>query len=303
MPQFHMTQRRRFDIVCVGREYDLGWGQRSMRPCAAFVALFCAASEHPLLRRPRPAAMRNATGLVLVTVPALASSTGRLRLFERPGAEADWRLVRSAEPVMVGRKGVAWSRAFRQLASKGEPLKVEGDDRSPAGIYSLGRPFGFAASSLANYLRIDSNSVCVEDRRRQPTTSSHRVGLPASPAVRKVCERRCFIAADWSSITRRTRLTELGLASSSTSGGDPEAVPPDASQCRRTALPRCRRSQTDMLPSKYPSGIGTWPTWRLLATDGGGSALNNWGVERPSCRPNVSECAFSKTRPIPYYLR
>lgn len=173
-----------------------------MRPCAAFVALFCAClgtsgSFGQTFEQTCPAAMRNATGLVLVTVPALASSTGRLRLFERPGAEADWHLVRSAEPVMVGRKGVAWSRAFRQLASKGEPLKVEGDDRSPAGIYSLGRPFGFAASSLANYLRIDSNSVCVED--------------PASSAYNKLTSRRAAGLAGSKESMRATLLYRRGL--------------------------------------------------------------------------------------------
>ncbi len=50
--------------------------------------------------------------------------------------------------------------------------------------------------------------------------------------------------------------------------------------------PRCRvagvRKQTCCRRSN-PSGIGTWPTWRLLATDGGGSALNTRASVR-SCR-------------------
>lgn len=77
---------------------------------------------------------------------------------------------------MVGRKGVGWSRTFRDLASNNEPVKVEGDNRSPAGIYRVGRPFGFAASSLVDYLRLDPDSVCVED--------------PASPAYNKFVSRR-----------------------------------------------------------------------------------------------------------------
>jgi L,D-peptidoglycan transpeptidase YkuD (ErfK/YbiS/YcfS/YnhG family) len=169
-----------------------------MRSYTALMALFCACvGASGTFAQTCPAPMRNASHLVLVTVPELSSSTGQLRLFERPRVEADWRLVRSAEPVMVGRKGVAWSRAFRDLASDGEPLKVEGDDRSPAGIYWLGRPFGFAASSLANYLQIDSDSVCVED--------------PASSAYNKLTSRRVAGLAASKESMRATPLYRRGL--------------------------------------------------------------------------------------------
>lgn len=68
-----------------------------------------------------------------------------------------------AEPVMLGSRGLAWGRAFRDLVADGEPIKIEGDKRSPAGIYAIVRPFGFAPSPLAGYLRLQSDSVCVED--------------------------------------------------------------------------------------------------------------------------------------------
>jgi L,D-peptidoglycan transpeptidase YkuD (ErfK/YbiS/YcfS/YnhG family) len=57
-----------------------------------------------------------------------------------------------------------------------EPIKVEGDRRSPAGIYAIGRPFGFAQSQLAGYLRLQPDSVCVED--------------PSSPAYNTITSRR-----------------------------------------------------------------------------------------------------------------
>lgn len=139
--------------------------------------------------------MQDASRFVLVTVPSAASSTGTLRLFERPRGDADWRSVTSAESVMVGRKGVAWSREFRHLASNNEPIKVEGDDRSPAGIYRLGRPFGFSASSLVHYLRLNSDTVCVEDpaspayntfaSRRAVGLSAGREGMRATPVYRR----------------------------------------------------------------------------------------------------------------------
>lgn len=170
-----MTKRRRFDIVRGAGERS-GLGQLSMRFWAAFVILLCAcAATSRSFAQTCPPPIQNASRLVLVTVPTLTSSAGQLQLFERSRTEAIWRLVRSAAPVNVGRRGVAWGRAFRHLASNGEPVKIEGDDRSPAGIYQLGRPFGFAASSLAGYLQIGSDSVCVED--------------PSSPAYNKFASR------------------------------------------------------------------------------------------------------------------
>jgi L,D-peptidoglycan transpeptidase YkuD (ErfK/YbiS/YcfS/YnhG family) len=78
--------------------------------------------------------------------------------------------------VTLGSKGVAWGRSFRYLAAYDEPINVEGDRRSPAGIYAIGRPFGFAQSQLAGYLRLQPDSVCVED--------------PSSPAYNTITSRR-----------------------------------------------------------------------------------------------------------------
>lgn len=63
----------------------------------------------------------------------------------------------------LGKKGVAWGRGFSGLAGHDEPLKTEGDKRTPAGFYTIGQPFGFAASPLARYLQLRPESVCVED--------------------------------------------------------------------------------------------------------------------------------------------
>jgi len=153
------------------------WGWRSMRVCAALVALvgaWLATSE--AFAQTCPAPLESAQRLILVTVPTLTSSNGSLRRFERARTDAAWRQVGSAQPVDVGKKGVAWGRAFHDLAGDNEPVKIEGDKKSPAGIYSIGRPFGFAPSRLANYLQIDSDSVCVED--------------PSSPAYNTITSRK-----------------------------------------------------------------------------------------------------------------
>jgi L,D-peptidoglycan transpeptidase YkuD (ErfK/YbiS/YcfS/YnhG family) len=128
-----------------------------------------------------PALMQTARRLIVVTVPTLTSSAGELRVFKRGRSGTGWRLVRAAEPVTLGRGGVAWGRAFRYLAANDEPVKVEGDKRSPAGIYAIGRPFGFARSQLAGYLQLQSDSICVEDPSSpayNTITSGKAIGQP-----------------------------------------------------------------------------------------------------------------------------
>jgi D-alanyl-D-alanine dipeptidase len=124
----------------------------------------CVVLAPPLaLGQPCPAALAAANRLALVTVPAFASSSGTLRLYERTQADTAWRLLHPAEPVVLGIRGVAWGDAFRDLARKGEPVKREGDGRTPAGVFAIGRPFGFAPASLRDYLPIKPETVCVND--------------------------------------------------------------------------------------------------------------------------------------------
>jgi L,D-peptidoglycan transpeptidase YkuD (ErfK/YbiS/YcfS/YnhG family) len=164
---------------------------------AAFV-LFCAVTvSSSAFAQSCPVVMQTASRLILVTVPSLTSSAGMLRLFERPREGADWRLVHGAQPVMVGRRGVGWSRAFRDLAGDNEPLKVEGDERTPAGIYPVGRPFGFEPSALANYLQLTFDTVCVEE--------------PSSPAYNTITSRKLVGRSVGKDIMRASSLYRRGL--------------------------------------------------------------------------------------------
>src|SRR6266566_7184172 len=78
-----------------------------------------------------PALVQTARRLIVVTVPTLTSSVGELRLFKRARSGTGWSLVGAAEPVMLGRGGVAWGRAGRCLADDAQPVEGAGDRRSP----------------------------------------------------------------------------------------------------------------------------------------------------------------------------
>ena len=58
---------------------------------------------------------------------------------------------------------MAWSHFFRGLRRGGEPVKVEGDKRAPAGVYPIGRSFGTVPSSRPGHLQVTDDTVCVHD--------------------------------------------------------------------------------------------------------------------------------------------
>ena len=51
----------------------------------------------------------------------------------RASANAAWHALDATEPATIGKAGMGWSQFFTRLARRGEPLKVEGDKRTPAG--------------------------------------------------------------------------------------------------------------------------------------------------------------------------
>ena len=109
------------------------------------------------------------TQMVLVVTPAWDSTTGSLRRFERAAPTAAWRQVGGAVPIVVGRTGVAWDD--RQGAPRaGEPVKREGDGRSPAGAFALDTAFGFDAREGVPWIRLPyvplrTTTECVDDGR------------------------------------------------------------------------------------------------------------------------------------------
>jgi L,D-peptidoglycan transpeptidase YkuD (ErfK/YbiS/YcfS/YnhG family) len=101
--------------------------------------------------------------LILVTAERMNATAATLQLFERTAPGGPWRAVHRAEPALLGKAGMGWSHFFRRLARAGEPIKVEGDKRAPAGVYAAGRSFGTLASARPGYLHVTPDTVCVHD--------------------------------------------------------------------------------------------------------------------------------------------
>jgi len=98
--------------------------------------------------------------LVLVTTPDWNASQGTLRTFARDGDR--WHAVGAATPIVIGRTGAAWGLGLHP-AQPGLQ-KQEGDGRSPAGVFTIGTAFGYAASepTALPYEALGVDEYCVD---------------------------------------------------------------------------------------------------------------------------------------------
>jgi L,D-peptidoglycan transpeptidase YkuD (ErfK/YbiS/YcfS/YnhG family) len=149
-------------------------GGRSAVIAAAMAAIFLL-SANSVFAQSCPAPLANATKLVLITAASMKDTQATMRLYERTSPGDVWRPRTSIEAAVVGRAGMGWAPFFSQLARLKEPIKVEGDKRAPAGLFSIGRSFGIPQSSRANYLQLTPGTTCVDD--------------PSSPAYNTITSR------------------------------------------------------------------------------------------------------------------
>jgi D-alanyl-D-alanine dipeptidase len=110
-----------------------------------------------------PEPLASARRLVLVTADTMSSTTAAVGRFDRHTPNSEWQVAGGGASGLIGYRGVAWGYAFRRFAKRGEPIKIEGDKRAPAGFYKIGPSFGFGPSQMPNYVRVDSSMVCVDD--------------------------------------------------------------------------------------------------------------------------------------------
>ena len=95
----------------------------------------------------------------------MTSVKATLHTFERKTpADAAWQRSGPPEPAVVGAAGIGWSEDFDYLAKKDEPVKREGDKRTPAGIFRVAGPFGFEPNKISGYTKLEpGRSFCVDD--------------------------------------------------------------------------------------------------------------------------------------------
>lgn len=93
------------------------------------------------------------------------SSHVTLHLYEKD-ARGAWALVAQPWKGRLGASGLAWGRGLSPVPA-GARLKKEGDRRAPAGVFTLGGAWGYAANSSYHpnlqYRQITTRDLWVED--------------------------------------------------------------------------------------------------------------------------------------------
>jgi len=156
---------------------------------AAILAFAMLIAPQAALAQSCPQPLASARRLVLVTADKFSSTSATVQRFERAAPNAPWQLSGGAATALIGYKGAGWAYAFRSLARSGEPLKVEGDKRVPAGFFKIGRSFGFAVSDRPGYLRITEDTTCVSDLS-SPAYNTITTRSAVGPKVRGETMRR-----------------------------------------------------------------------------------------------------------------
>jgi len=101
--------------------------------------------------------------ILVVSSKGFDDSQASLQAFERN--TDGW--IKIFEPVTVnlGRKGLAWGEGLITfIHPSDEPVKREGDGKSPAGLFELGMFFGYEEKHFDfPYLKVDKQTLCIDD--------------------------------------------------------------------------------------------------------------------------------------------
>jgi L,D-peptidoglycan transpeptidase YkuD (ErfK/YbiS/YcfS/YnhG family) len=117
-------------------------------------------------------AFAHSTQLIVVTTSGWTAVEGRLQRYERASAHAAWHPIGRPIPIVVGKNGLGWGIGIIAADSPhvrvaDEPVKREGDGKSPAGVFALGTAFGYASQPLPGlklpYLTLTPSIECVDD--------------------------------------------------------------------------------------------------------------------------------------------
>lgn len=99
--------------------------------------------------------------MVMVTTDGWNTNHGSLQRFTR--GTSGWVAAGPSAPVTIGKTGAGWGLGLNSPQTDG-PVKREGDNRSPAGVFRIGQTFGYAAhvDTAMPYRALSATDYCVD---------------------------------------------------------------------------------------------------------------------------------------------
>lgn len=137
--------------------------------------------------------LSDSTQIIVVTTSSWSAVQGRLQRYERSSTQETWHLVGEPISIVVGKKGLGWGIGLSatddsNVRSASDPVKREGDGKSPAGVFALGTAFGYASEPVRGlkmqYLKLNPSIECIDD--------------PGSKHYNRIVDRS-VVAPDWNS--------------------------------------------------------------------------------------------------------
>lgn len=153
------------------------------------------AADAPTAASPSASPLAGSRQLVLVVAETFNDNQARMRRFERAGDGA-WRPVGDDVAVTLGKNGLAWGLGLHGGPPAGGPVKVEGDGRSPAGVFAFGTAFAYQPERMWKPAKmpvhtVTGQTVCVET-----------IG---SASYNRIVDEDKVAVRDWSSPDRMLR--------------------------------------------------------------------------------------------------
>jgi len=166
---------------------------------AAISTLILSAASFTTAQSPSQP-LHDSRQMIVVTTPDWSTVPGSLQRYERAHPSGQWNPVGDPIAIVVGKKGLAWGAGIIQTGthSPQDPVKKEGDGKSPAGIFRIGTAFGYAAEKPADwklpYISLTPTVECVDD--------------PASHFYNQIVDRST-VTPDWHS---SEHMSQAGVA-------------------------------------------------------------------------------------------
>jgi D-alanyl-D-alanine dipeptidase len=106
--------------------------------------------------------------MIVVITETFQTSDAVLYRYQRPVERGEWGMVDYPVKAIVGKRGLGWGIGLHNLSQLEDPVKREGDGKSPAGIFHLDFAFGFTPPEEMDNLNIPYQHItemveCIDD--------------------------------------------------------------------------------------------------------------------------------------------